>query len=294
VFWTNGAIEQVGANWLNAGAQMFTGTFGRGMTVGITRVSNTMQYTSPTFSGVNLVLSISPLSESAQNGVNADGLGYGFTAQGTHGPFAWGYDWFVANRATPNQSATSPGQQSTTGTKIRAGFRYMPAGQISVLAVKTEVDKGGFGNGTANANGQVATCNTALTACALEQSGAGVSWDHMFGPIHPIVQYYQIAKITGSGCNATGAGVVAGVTPGTQCDLTEANQITVALRYIFSKRTHAYISYNKIDNDAAYNQDFNGAAITARDATTSTANTTGNQFVGADPTIIAVGIIHNF
>ena len=97
----------------------------------------------------------------------------------------------------------------------------------------------------------------------------------MFGPIHPIVQYYQIDNISGSGCT------------GTICDLTKANQITAAVRYIFSKRTHAYISYNKIDNDANYNQDFNGAAITAR-------NGAGNQFTGADPTIIAVGMIHNF
>jgi len=284
VFWTNGAIEQVGANWLNAGAQLFTGSFGRGMSVGITRVSNVMQYTSPTFSGVNLVLSISPLSEAAGTNVNADGLGYGFTAQGTHGPFAWGFDWFVANAATPNQAvapAPSLSQQSTTGTKIRAAFRYMPAGQIAVLAVKSEVDKGGVTtagvSAGASATGLPAVCNTAATACAFDQTGAGVSWDHMFGPIQPIVQYYQIQNIKGSGCT------------GTVCDLTKANQITAAVRYVFSKRTHAYISYNKIDNDANYNQDFNGAAITARNGAI-----TGAQSTGADPTIIAVGMIHNF
>jgi predicted porin len=287
VFWTNGTIEQVGANWLNAGAQLFSGTFGRGMTIGITRVSNVMQYTSPTFSGINLVVSVSPQSEAAAAGTNTDGIGYGFTAQGTHGPFAWGFDWFTALAATPGATATSPGQQSTTGTKVRAAFRYMPDGQIAVLGLKTEVDKGGFANGTANATGLVATCNTAATGCALEQTGYGVSWDHMFGPWQPIIQYYQIAKITGSGCNATGAGVVAGITPGTQCNLTEATQITAAIRYVFSKRTHAYISYNKIDNDAQYNQDFNGASITAR-------NGAANQFVAADPTIVAVGMIHNF
>jgi len=275
VFWTNGAIEQVGANWLNAGAQLFTGSFGRGMSVGITRVSNVIQYTSPVFAGVNLVVSLTPtLAEAQPAGTNADSQGYGFTAQGTHGPLAWGFDWFTILNNTPNQPSTL-GQSQTTGTKVRVGFRYMPAGQISVLAVKSELDKGGVTAAGASATGLVATCNTAATACALEQSGAGVSWDHMFGPIHPIVQYYQIDNISGSGCT------------GTICDLTKANQITAAVRYIFSKRTHAYISYNKIDNDANYNQDFNGAAITAR-------NGAGNQFTGADPTIIAVGMIHNF
>jgi len=157
----------------------------------------------------------------------------------------------------------------------------MPAGQIAVLAVKSEVDKGGVTtagvSAGASATGLPAVCNTAATACAFDQTGAGVSWDHMFGPIQPIVQYYQIQNIKGSGCT------------GTVCDLTKANQITAAVRYVFSKRTHAYISYNKIDNDANYNQDFNGAAITARNGAI-----TGAQSTGADPTIIAVGMIHNF
>ena len=298
VFWTNGAIEQVGANWLNAGAQLYSGTFGRGMSIGITRVSNVMQYTSPVFAGVNLVVSLTPTFAEAQPaGTNTDSQGYGFTAQGTHGPLAWGLDWFTITNNTPNQPNTV-GQSSTTGTKARVGFRYMPAGQISVLGLKTELDKGGVtatgGSGVANPHGLVATCNTTATGCALEQTGMGVSWDHMFGPWQPIVQYYVIDGIKGSGCGAAFTPVCTAA--GTQCNLTEANQITVALRYVFSKRTHAYISYNKIDNDAQYNQDFNGASYTSRNAASSTAagNANGQQFVGADPTIIAVGMIHNF
>jgi predicted porin len=295
VFWTNGAIEQVGANWLNAGAQLYSGTFGRGMSIGITRVSNTMQYTSPVFAGVNLVVSISPtFAEAVGPGANADSLGYGFTAQGTHGPFAWGFDWFTIDSNTP--AAGGPPQSTTTGTKVRAGFRYLPAGQISVLGLKTEVDKGGVTSTGASAGttvgGLPATCNTAAAACDFNQTGYGLSWDHMFGPWHPIVQYYIIDAIKGTGCNLNGANGAAlavqpGIVGGQQCNLTEANQITVALRYIFSKRTHAYISYNKIDNDVQYNQDFNGASMTSR-------NGAANQFVGADPTIVAVGMIHNF
>jgi predicted porin len=99
----------------------------------------------------------------------------------------------------------------------------------------------------------------------------------MFGPFHPIFQYYTIDKISGSGCTTT------------LCDDTGANQVTLALRYIFSKRTHAYVSYNKIDNEKNYNQDFNGASLTARGAPGSSL-----QATGADPTIIAVGLMHNF
>jgi len=274
VWWGNGAIEQVGANWLNAGGQLYSGSFGRGMSVGITRQSNLVQYTSPTYSGINVVLSLSPSRAEAQGaGTNADGQLQGVTAQGTHGPLAWGVDYVVDKGNTP--AAGGAGQGSTTGTKIRGGFRYMPAGQISVLSVSSEVKSGGPTNAGASATGLAGTCNTAATNCLLEQTGVGLSWDHMFGPFHPIVQYYTIAKIKGSGCL------------GTACNLTEASQITLALRYIFSKRTHAYISYNKVDNDANYNQDFNGASLTAR-------NGAAAQAVGADPTIIAVGLMHNF
>jgi len=279
VWWGNGAIEQVGANWLNAGAQLYSGSFGRGMSVGITRQSNLMQYTSPTFSGVNFVVSVSPSAAEAQPaGTNADGQLIGITAQGTHGPFAWGIDYVQDKGNTPN--AGGPKQTTGTGTKIRVGYRYMPAGQISLLSVATE--KENFASGAATQpTGLVAACNTA-TGCSLEQAGVGFSWDHMFGPFNPIVQYYTIDKISGSGCT------------GTVCDNTGAKQITVALRYIFSKRTHAYVSYNKIDNEIAYNQDFNGASLTSRTGATSTAFPAGTQAVGADPTIIAIGLMHNF
>jgi len=278
VWWSNGAIEQVGANWLNAGGQLFSGTFGRGMGVGIARVSNVVQYTSPVFSGINIIASVTPTFAEAQPaGTNTDSLGYGFTAQGTHGPFAWGFDWFTITSNTPG--AGGPPQSQTTGTKVRAGFNYTPNGQIAFIGVMSELDKGGVGatgvSAGASATGLVATCNTAATACSLEQTGMGLSWNHMFGAIQPIVQYYTIDKISGSGCTAT------------NCNDTGATQITLAVRYIFSKRTHAYVSYNKIDNEAQYNQDFNGASLTSRSAAAV-------QFVGADPTIIAVGMIHNF
>ncbi len=106
VYWTNGTIEQVGANWLNIGCQVCTGTFGRGMGVGVTRVSNTMQYTSPTWAGFNFVASYSPSRAEAQpQGTNVDAQAFGLTLQGTHGPFAWGADYGVDKGNTPNQVA---------------------------------------------------------------------------------------------------------------------------------------------------------------------------------------------
>jgi predicted porin len=290
VYWTNGAIEQVGANWLNIGAQLFTGTFGRGMGVGVTRVSNTMQYTSPTWAGVNAVLSFSPSRNEAQaNGQNVDARAIGVTLQGTHGPFAWGID------SGKDEGVTAMGtgvQGANTALKLRAGFRYMPAGQISVLSVNNKSENGGPAQTAGSTTGLPASCATVLGGCEFKQSGIGISWDHMFGPWHPIVQYYVIDDIDGSGCAATvaGAGTVSGPTTATQvnhgdkCTKTGANQITLGLRYVFSKRTHAYVSYNKVDNDIRYNQDFTGAAMTSRTLAAT----------GADPVVIAAGMIHNF
>ncbi len=280
VWWANGAIDQVGANWLNAACQMCSGTFGRGMGVGVSRFSNTVQYTTPTFSGVNFILSWAAGAEAQGPGAAVNSNLLGLTAQGTHGPFAWGFDF-----ATVDQNNLNELTGRTTALKLRGGWRYVPAGQISLIAVNSNSEKGGVLGTGATATGFVATCNTVATACTLEQQGIAVSWDHMFGAWQPVIQYNVINKITGSGCD-TGLPVNAGVTPGTQCDDTEANQITVATKYNFSKRTHAYVSYNKITNKAQYNQDYNGASITSR--------TAANQVIAADPQIIAVGMIHNF
>ncbi len=86
---------------------------------------------------------------------------------------------------------------------------------------------------------------------------------------------------------AVAAGGLNGAPAGEQCAKTSSTQITAALRYIFSKRTHAYISYNKMDNEQRYNHDFLGASMTSRAAA-------ANQSTGADPTVIAAGVIHNF
>jgi predicted porin len=290
VYWTNGTIEQVGANWLNIGCQVCTGTFGRGMGVGVTRVSNTMQYTSPTWAGFNFVASYSPSRAEAQpNGTNVDAKAYGLTLQGTHGPFAWGVDFGQDTGNTPNQVAgVNPPQGQHQALKLRAAFKYTPAGQVSLMSINNKSTAGGPVNNGGTATGLPANCNTTATDCEFKQSGLAAGWDHMFGPWHAIAWFAKIDDITGSGCGATtgtvAAGGLNGAPAGQQCEATNATQITVAMRYIFSKRTHAYLSYNKIDNDTRYNLDFTGASMTARTLAAT----------GADPQVIAAGVIHNF
>jgi predicted porin len=292
VYWTNGTIEQVGANWLNIGCQVCTGTFGRGMGVGVTRVSNTMQYTSPTWVGFNFVASYSPSRQEAQpNGTNVDSRAYGLTLQGTHGPFAWGVDIGQDIGNTPNAVAgVNPPQGKHEAVKLRAAFKYTPAGQVSAMLVTNKSTAGGPTNAAGSATGLPANCNTAATNCDFTQQGLAFGWDHMFGPWHAIAWVNSIGDITGSGCDATingaPAGGLNGAPAGEQCKKTSATQITLGVRYLFSKRTHGYLAYNKVDNDQRYNQDFSGASMTSRVA--------ANRFTGADPVDIAAGIIHNF
>jgi predicted porin len=293
VYWTNGTIEQVGANWLNIGCQVCTGTFGRGMGVGVTRVSNTMQYTSPTWAGFNFVASYSPSRQEAQpQGTNVDAKAYGLTLQGTHGPFAWGVDFGQDTGNTPNQVAgVNPPQGENQALKLRAAFKYVPAGQVSAMLITNKSTAGGPTNAGGSATGLPANCNTTATNCEFKQQGMAFGWDHMFGPWHPILWVASVGDITGSGCdaviNGAPAGGLGGAPAGEQCKKTSSTQITAAIRYIFSKRTHAYVSYNKMDNDQRYNHDFLGASMTSRAAAS-------NQSTGADPTVIAAGVIHNF
>jgi predicted porin len=285
VWWTNGTQEQIGANWINNGPQASTAILGRGMAVGVSRQSNTMQYTSPTWSGVNFVASFSPnRAEAVGPAANTDGRLLGLTVQGTHGPFAWGAD-FVQDKGN-TLPAGGADQGTTTGVKLRAGYKYVPAGQIALIFVQSELKSGGAANSAGSATGLPGTCNTAATNCDFKQTGLVVAWDHMFGPWHPILAFSSVGDIDGSGCGAT-IGGLSGAPAGQQCEKTSATQITAAVRYIFSKRTHAYLSYNKIDNETRYNMDFNAASYTSRSGAAA-------QATGADPTVIAAGVIHNF
>ena len=71
---------------------------------------------------------------------------------------------------------------------------------------------------------------------------------------------------------------------GTGCDNTEATSFLVGGRYLFSKRTAAYATYNRTTNKDNQTLDYTAAGYTS-------ANTLP---AGADPRIIALGVIHNF
>ncbi len=258
VWWANYGIEQTAANYVNSGISFFSGSLGAGMGVGVSRVSNVLQYTSPTMSGVTAIVSYSPTSEAAAAGANTDGKLTGVTVQGQHGAFGWGFDW-VKNTI---QSTPTVASNINTGLKLRGGFMYAPGGQVSLIYVKSTIDRpAGAGAGTADP-----------TATKLSQPAMGVNWEHVMGNIQLLAQYGKVNKV--SGCS------------GNLCDGTTATAIMVGGRLLLSKRTAAYVTYNATSNGDKYNMDYTGSALSSAAGQVPA--------FGSDPKIIAVGVIHNF
>ncbi|MBI4290794.1 MAG: porin [Betaproteobacteria bacterium] len=260
VWWGNGRNDQAVSSYLSGNTVgVFSGTFGRGMSVAITRTSSTVQYTSPTFSGFNAVLSYSPQRQEAQGvNLNADGRVMGVTVAGQYGQFIGGYDWAKDEGNTP----VAGNQGSNTGNKLRAGWQYQPGAQVSLLYIVTKLQNGGAAGG----GGVDPTSNS------VSQKAWGLSWEHVFGNIQGIAQFAKIRDATGCTVSAT-------------CANTNATEYTVAARYLFSKRTAAYLSYGTIRNASNYNAEY----------TTYTAGllpAVGSR--GADPRVWALGLMHNF
>jgi predicted porin len=285
VWWGNGTIEQTGANYMATGLPQFYGLLGRGMNVGVSRQSNTLQY-SAQMGGNALQVSYSPGGESQAAGANTDGRMWALTVQGQWGALGAGYDWVNLRGNSP---AAGP-QAVSTGHKLRAGWTYQPGGQISLLWVKSVQDNGGF---TVISTNNVAVANALalvpdITATSLSQTSWGVNWEHTFGNVQALAAWGKVNNIPG--CAIAG-----------RCDNTSATTWLLGARYIFSKRTAIYVNYATIQNGSNYNMDYIGGWMTSA-STTLPAGLGGSNIgpgllpasAGADPRLFGVGIMHNF
>lgn len=302
VWWSNGTIEQTGANYINTGVSTASGTYGRGMGVGISRVSNLFQYITPVFAGGTYAsFSYSPTSEASPAGGNTDGKLLAVSVEGATGVFQWGVDLAKSTASTlgsagiaaavPAQvnvggsGVTVPGlavgshagvQHASTGQKLRFGWWYTPGGKIAVIWNKSIQDYGGAFGGLAS--------NPDPTASKLTQSAWTLSWEHRFGNVQGLAQFGKLANV--QGCVTAGA-----------CDNTNATQWLVGMRYIFSPRTWLYASYNASRNASNYNIDYVPGGISSATAGGTTLSGAGGlpvSSVGADPRVFALGLQHRF
>src|SRR6266581_4812115 len=187
-----------------------------------------------------------------------------------------GFNWTASY--APNSEAT--GTAKNSGLKVGVGYPYAPGAQIAVILISEK-------------NDNIAQCApvVALSPCvagvgvpgfaaagdSVKAKGVFVNWEHTFGTFQALAEFGKIQKATG--CSGTG------------CDSTGATGIMVAGRYLMSKRTALYASINKIRNDNNATFDASGGGI-------SSASASGGFLpagsAGADPQVVAVGVIHNF
>ena len=218
------------------------------------RESNVLSYNSPTIGGFNASLSWGPGA--------SEGSGFTGGAQEKEQLLA------ATARYTggPLRAQFDIAKRSNVGNvdgvdrfgwKVGAGFSYAPGSQISAIT------------GNHKNESPIQEIKQQLTVVNLE---------HMVGQWQLIAQYMFTGKVKASG-------LISG-----DLDETKSKGYTLAAKYFLSKRTGVYFSFNQIKNEDAANMDFSNAG---------TSSATGGALPlltssGADPRIIALGIMHNF
>jgi predicted porin len=262
MYWANGVNAQFAANYINTEIPWTNGTnLGRVSGGGIVaaRVSNTLQYTSPTWAGNNFTVSYVPRAEAVQNtGASTDTDGYIFalTWRGTFGPVYGQIDWASVNA---NSNLATNTQQKGNLYKAGVSWGYMPGARVGVIWVRTEQN---------GATGLVA-------GNKVKKDGYTLNWEHTFGNIQAMAQYGWTGDI--KDCALANA---------TVCGDSSATAFIVGGRYLLSKRTWLYLSYNQVSNKGQDFIDYTGGGQTS----TSGAPTP----YGADPRIFALGFFHHF
>jgi predicted porin len=306
VYWANGTIEQFGANYINASSPLASYSQS-GIVVGpVARESNTAQYS----------LRFGGFSGTASYGHSATAFGsqspyetfqtptaatpdpkdqfWGLTLRYNHAVFDLQADYAQRNDVVNIQG------RDAKGLKLGAAWKYMPGAQISVIYQEIKNDQV-FGLGVAS--GVVAPCNTpgaavilpGVTAAALRTTGGGgsvngcdnikqdmwvLNWEHTFGNFQVLAQYGFSNDVKGS---SSAAG------------LPDSGAQTYMLggRYLLSKRTWVYASWNRISNDRNSYTDYWGGWVTSANQLGQAPGLPATSS-GADPQIFAIGLFHQF
>ena len=249
LWYTNGVVEQMTANYVNIGTPESAGALSR-ISQPLTRQSNVAMYTMPTISGFNAGIYYVPNSEAATAGQNTDANILGLTA--TYSGIVNVKADYAKNKAQTGQGAPTP-SSDITGIKVGVGYPYMPGAQVSLILINLKQTNQG------NVAGE-----------DIKQNGFVITWEQIFGNIQALAQVARSAKATG--CAAT------------NCADTDSQSYMIGARYLLSKRTAVYATYNKTTNKDNANLDYKSAGY----------NSVANIGNGADPQIIGVGILHNF
>ncbi len=258
IFYSNGAVAQTSSNYVNTEIPWTKGNvFGR-VAGPAGRTSNVIAYNSPTVNGLNGTLSYAPNSEAAVANANTNANIWGVTVRYS-GLVNLQWDYAV------NQAVSGGvNQQKITGNKLGLGWPYAKGAQISLIW-------------TNNKNDDVAgTAGFSALHDKISQNAWTLNWEHMFGDIQALA---MVGKLNAaSGCTAMNGSA-------NGCAGTDATGYMLGARYVLSKRSSAYLTYNKVTNGANQVADYTNDGYTAAPTTIA---------AGSDPRVIAVGLMHNF
>lgn len=257
IFWTNGLNAQTGPNYINAGADgLLTGT--QLVRPPATRQPNVMYYTSPRMAGIDVAVAYSP-SDQEPASYTGTGQAKG-DVWGVNVKYRLGGIYVQADWAKHRNVGNSSAGPSDTGIKLGASYGYMPGARIALIVEKLKNDKNQAAAGTIVAVGDNP-----------EQKIYLLNWEHIFGMEQVMAGIAIASKIKG----------LAGGEDNTGCKSWH-----LGVKHLMSKRTGVYVSYNAIKNDDRAICDYTGGAYTS--------GPLGVANAGADPRVIAVGMMHNF
>jgi predicted porin len=258
IFWTNGPIDLVAAVWLNSQPAIANGTQGGIVQAPAIRQNNTISYWTPVVGGLygTLYLASNETGQHPEDTVRAATVNY------QTGPWVFRYD--IAQRVNAGVA-----DRDRLGHKFGVAYNYAPDSKVKAIISRVE-----------NSNVAAPAAGTPVAGAwqagdTLTQDAILLGWEHMFKQVQVFVQYGHARDVKG----ASGKGLSG----------SSMNAYLVGARYMLSKRTWLYASYNQLNNGPLNWGDYLGQALSSAPGGALTA-----ARAGADPRILALGVVHTF
>ena len=271
VWWSHGEINQTGANFTSTDALggMYAPSSGMSAAT-ISRESNVILLHAGSalgaFAGSQAYYSVNP-QEGATTDVASPNKGsiMGFKLNYSQGPIVAMLDYAAGKNSANNSTGAT--DFDSNSTKAGVGYKYAAGSLVSFTWWKHERT---YNLAASNTAAPTIINLAAGVTGSREQSGWGINLQHALN--NQIALYAQYGKV-GDAKNSAGTAVAGSDTKG----------IMVGARYNLSKRTAVHAAYAKLTNGNTNALNFSGGAYAS-----------GNSAVGADPKVLAVGVMHNF
>lgn len=267
VWWTQGALNEVGSTYL--GSDSFTNLINGGVGVYTVRGENMIKLTAGgdtgAFAGSEIYqgyMGVSGDYAALPAGATGEAVGANKDASGKYSGaklnYAMGQFVFMLDQQSSKSPFAASGSSfDRSATKVGVAYKY---NATSLVSLQTWNKKRTDGTGAAYSS----------TTGDAKDSGYGIVVKHdLGGNWMAHAQYGKANNIKG-----TSAGEIAD---------SGATGYTLGLTKAFSKRTHVYTAYHNITNASAAAYNMVGGNYAS-----------GTSAAGADVKVLALGMIHNF